>query len=63
VDYFHASGFKGELLSHDSLLAGKDQATYGCNAREPFFVFWKPKEAGVAQANTPSQREAEALPV
>lgn len=41
TEYFHASGFKGEPLSHDVLLADLDPKEIGCNAREPFFVFWK----------------------
>lgn len=41
TDYFHASGFKGEPLSHEALLSELDPQDFGCNAREPFFVFWK----------------------
>lgn len=63
TDYFHASGFKGELLSHDSLLPGKDQPTFGCNVREPFFVFWKPNEVNAARTETHPHSQAEATAV
>jgi len=39
VDYFHAAGFAGEPLAHDTVLAGIDPQAYGCNRREPFFAF------------------------
>lgn len=51
-DYFHAAGLQGQLLSHESLLPDALPADFGCNAREPFFVFWKPQAeqpAAVAQ--------------
>ncbi|MFT3858024.1 MAG: methyltransferase domain-containing protein [Aquabacterium sp.] len=41
VDCFHAAGFSGDLLAHDTLLPDVDPQTVGCNGREPFFVFWR----------------------
>jgi len=46
VQYFHAAGFMGELLEHDTLLAGLDPKDHGCNRREPLFAFWKPPAPG-----------------
>jgi SAM-dependent methyltransferase len=42
VDYFHASGFNGNLLPHDSVLPGVDAHEHGCNALEPLFFFSAP---------------------
>lgn len=42
-DYFHAAGLQGQLLEHRALLPDVDAAEFGCNAREPFFAFWKPR--------------------
>jgi SAM-dependent methyltransferase len=36
-----AAGFKGDPAAHESLLPDIDPQTFGCNAREPFFAFWK----------------------
>ncbi|MCX7178461.1 MAG: class I SAM-dependent methyltransferase [Proteobacteria bacterium] len=41
--YFHGAGLQGRLLDHQTLLPGVDAAEFGCNAREPFFAFWKPR--------------------
>lgn len=41
ADYFHASDFSGELLSHASVLGNLDPKEYGVNAREPLFAFSK----------------------
>jgi SAM-dependent methyltransferase len=38
---FHAAGFSGELLPHQRVLGDLDPAEYGCNVREPFFLFSK----------------------
>lgn len=50
TDYFHTAGLQGDLLTHASLLPEVPPAEFGCNAREPFFVFWKPA-APVAQGD------------
>jgi SAM-dependent methyltransferase len=42
-DYFHAAGLEGKLLGHQELLPDVDAAEFGCNVREPFFAFWKPR--------------------
>ncbi|HEX5356545.1 MAG TPA: methyltransferase domain-containing protein [Aquabacterium sp.] len=44
-DYFHAAGLQGDLLDHQALLPGVTKAEFGCNEREPFFVFWKAQQA------------------
>lgn len=36
---FSAAGLRGDLPSHNDLLPDKDPAEYGCNEREPFFLF------------------------
>ena len=36
---FHAAGLHGELMPHTRLLGDLDPAEYGCNEREPFFLF------------------------
>jgi len=41
VDYFHAAGFKGDLLPHATVLHDVDPDEWGCNVREPFFLFSK----------------------
>jgi SAM-dependent methyltransferase len=41
TDYFHAAGFKGEPLAHETLLPDLAAQDVGCNVQEPFFVFWK----------------------
>ena len=41
VDYFHAAGLKGELLAHATVLGDIDADLWGCNVREPFFLFAK----------------------
>jgi SAM-dependent methyltransferase len=38
---FHAAGLDGELLPHHQVLAEFDCDEYGCNEREPFFLFAK----------------------
>jgi SAM-dependent methyltransferase len=58
TDYFHAAGFKGELLSHASLLPDIDAQDFGCNAREPFFVFWK---EAATEPQAPAKADAVAL--
>lgn len=42
-EYFHNSGLQGVLLAHEAVLPDASPAQYGVNAREPFFVFWKPQ--------------------
>ena len=42
TDYFHAAGFQGALLAHEAVLPGVDAQASGCNAREPFFLFYTP---------------------
>lgn len=58
VDYFHAAGLQGDLLKHEALLPKVLPADYGCNAREPFFVFWKPA-AATAQSQADKTPHAE----
>jgi SAM-dependent methyltransferase len=41
VDRLHAAGLRGELLPHGEVLAEFDPEEYGCNEREPFFLFTK----------------------
>lgn len=41
--YFHASGLKGSLLSHETLLPDVQAKAFGINTLEPFFAFWKPQ--------------------
>jgi SAM-dependent methyltransferase len=60
TDYFHAAGLQGELLAHETLLAQANPAEVGCNAREPFFVFWKPQVVVSAQAEAASHSGDEA---
>lgn len=36
---FAAARLRGELPSHQALLPDKDPVEYGCNEREPFFLF------------------------
>jgi SAM-dependent methyltransferase len=48
---FHRHGLQGRLLAHETLLPDVDPIAFGCNAREPFFIFWKPQEA--AQTSAP----------
>lgn len=52
--HFHAAGFAGRLLLHESLLSGVDARASGCNPREPLFAFWKP---GALQAGDPTQSD------
>lgn len=61
--YFHASGLQGELLQHHALLGQVDPAAFGCNGREPFFVFWKQQALPTAPAQPAMQPEEMALPV
>jgi SAM-dependent methyltransferase len=49
ASHFHAAGFEGDLLPHDSVLSGIDALEFGCNAREPFFAFSKPGLPATAQ--------------
>jgi SAM-dependent methyltransferase len=56
ADYFHAAGFKGDLLHHEALLPQVSGADFGCNTREPFFVFWKPQ--GTEADSAVTQQEA-----
>lgn len=42
VGLFHAAGFQGDLLAHDTLLPGVDAMEAGINAREPLFIFTRP---------------------
>jgi hypothetical protein len=46
VDRFRAAGLNGDLYSHTTVLGDVDPDLWGCNAREPFFLFAK----GVAPA-------------
>lgn len=55
TDYFHAAGFQGQPLRHEILLPDVSPREFGCNAQEPFFVFWKD---GVAAHSTPHAEEA-----
>ena len=41
VDQFVATGLKGDLYPHTTVLGEIDAETYGCNGREPFFFFAK----------------------
>lgn len=45
VDYFRSAGFAGELYPHEHVLPGVDPLEYGCNGREPFFLFTKLPDA------------------
>lgn len=45
VDYFRNAGLTGGLFPHDLVLPGMDAGRYGCNAREPFFLFSKDPSA------------------
>ena len=51
---FHAAGFDGRLLKHESLLPGVDARDSGCNPHEPLFAFWKPAQ----QADRPAAASA-----
>jgi glycosyltransferase involved in cell wall biosynthesis len=44
--HFRAAGLNGDLYPHATVLAGIDPELWGCNGREPFFLFSK----GVAPA-------------
>lgn len=39
VESFRTAGLNGDLYSHTTVLGDIDAATWGCNAREPFFLF------------------------
>lgn len=41
VDYFHAAGLTGNLFRHASVLPTIEPLRYGCNEKEPFFLFSK----------------------
>ncbi len=41
ADRFRAAGLAGDLYSHTTVLAEVDPKTFGCNGREPFFLFSK----------------------
>ncbi|WP_083830986.1 class I SAM-dependent methyltransferase, partial [Herbaspirillum lusitanum] len=41
LDYFRNSGLAGDLYPHTTVLGEIDADTYGCNGREPFFLFAK----------------------
>lgn len=41
AEYFHGADFTGDLLSHETVLGDLDENAWGCNAREPFFLFAK----------------------
>lgn len=58
VDYFHAAGLQGDLLRHEALLPEVDAATFGCNAKEPFFVFWKPHAAAPVHEGVRDEADA-----
>src|SRR5690606_27498097 len=58
TDYFQGAGFKGEPIAHQSLLADLNPADFGCNAREPFFVFWKDAPAQGHAQQWPHEDEA-----
>jgi len=57
--YFHASGLQGQPLPHQTLLPDVDQATFGCNVREPFFVFWKPHAQVTASSDAAAISQSE----
>ena len=61
--YFHDSGLQGSLMAHETLLPDVDQATFGCNVREPFFVFWKPSPETEAEVAHLAHQEADAVAV
>ncbi|MEW6706713.1 MAG: class I SAM-dependent methyltransferase [Pseudomonadota bacterium] len=42
VDYFRGAGFQGSLLAHEAVLPKVDAQASGCNALEPFFLFYTP---------------------
>lgn len=56
ASYFHAAGFQGDLLQHATLLPEISAEEAGCNAHEPFFVFWK---AAAAAPGTPNRTPAD----
>ncbi|CAN7154475.1 methyltransferase domain-containing protein [Trinickia sp. LjRoot230] len=41
ADRFRAAGLAGELYAHSTVLADLDPKMFGCNGREPFFLFSK----------------------
>ncbi len=41
AEYFRAAGFSGELYPHETVLGDLDENAWGCNEREPFFLFAK----------------------
>lgn len=41
LGYFEDAGFNGDLYPHISVLGDLDPDAWGCNAREPFFLFSK----------------------
>ncbi len=41
IDYFRDAGFAGELFPHEKVLPDIAPLEYGCNGREPFFLFTK----------------------
>jgi SAM-dependent methyltransferase len=41
VDRIRSAGLAGDLYGHETVLGGVDPDTYGCNGREPFFLFTK----------------------
>lgn len=48
TDWFHAAGFEGRPVPHESALAGMDGAEFGINPREPLFVFTRPAALAAA---------------
>jgi SAM-dependent methyltransferase len=45
LDVFLAAGLEGGLVPHREALPGVDPAEFGCNEREPFFLFRRPAVA------------------
>jgi len=42
---FASAGFLGRPLDHETVLPGVEPRQFGCNGREPFFVFYKQDES------------------
>lgn len=62
AESFHAVGFTGELYSHETVLGDLDEQAWGCNAREPFFLFAKESEAATGAHPTNAAVTAESAP-
>jgi|GEM_PF-311602 len=49
AECFRTAGFAGDLLPHEAVLGDLDENTWGCNAREPFFLFTKESAAALGK--------------